>query len=206
VAQLSRLCYSTCLSSCRRRYGARNAGIRLCGHLQGTCTLYNCAGHQQCYIQAMRKIKKCLMFVQVINSAKANAENNHGMDASKLAVGEHHPQAAIQRCYDGCDAGISCCCSSVACNPQAGKGSQRVLFINMNIILDGASYFCGADTINVGGGQHLKKLWIHGRGKSSVRRLYRTNMEVRYPALSIAPPAYSSLLKLPRGTGHFFDD
>jgi len=56
----------------------------------------------------------------VINSAKANAENNHGMDASKLAV----------------------------------------------------------DTINVGGGQHLKKLWIHGRGKSSVRRLYRTNMEV----------------------------
>lgn len=56
----------------------------------------------------------------VINSAKANAENNHGMDASKLAV----------------------------------------------------------DIINVGSGQHLKKMWIHGRGKSAVRRLYRTNLEI----------------------------
>jgi len=26
---------------------------------------------------------------QVIVSAKANAENNHGMDASKLAIGRH---------------------------------------------------------------------------------------------------------------------
>lgn len=56
----------------------------------------------------------------VINSAKANAEQNHGMDASKLAI----------------------------------------------------------ETINVGSGQHLKKMWIHGRGKSAVRRLYRTNMEI----------------------------
>ncbi len=35
-----------------------------------------------------------------------------------------------------------------------------------------------ADLIHVGQGSHLKKTWPHGRGRSGVRRMYRSHLTV----------------------------
>ncbi|KAK9915734.1 hypothetical protein WJX75_003416 [Coccomyxa subellipsoidea] len=71
----------------------------------------------QCQMSPKKAARICLKALQ---SAQANAVNNHGLDGTRLCV----------------------------------------------------------DLIHVGQGSHLKKTWPHGRGRSGVRRMYRSHLTV----------------------------